>query len=197
MKTSESIKEIATALSKAQGAMMGAKKGAVNPFFKSKYSDLSMVIEAISQPFLNNGLSFVQCPGFEESRITVTTRIMHTSGEWIESMVSLPPTKNDAQGVGSAITYGKRYGLQAMAGVPSTDDDGQAAVKQQKKVTKNSLTKIETNAIDALFKLSESNDEAGTHQVWSELNKQEKANCWQKLPSDTKNYITNIQNKGA
>jgi hypothetical protein len=191
MKTSESIKEIACALSKAQGSMMGAKKGAANPFFKSKYSDLGMVIEAISQPFFENGLSFVQCPGFEENRITVTTRLMHDSGEWIESTLSLPPTKPDAQGVGSAVTYGKRYGLQAMAGVPSVDDDGQMAVKH--KVTKASLTAIETNAIDALFKLSESNDESGVHQTWDELSKQEKSNCWQKLPSDTKNYITNIQ----
>ena len=202
METSESIKEIATALSKAQGAMTGAKKGANNPFFKSKYSDLSMVIEAVSQPFADNGLSFIQCPGFEENRITVTTRLMHDSGEWIESTVSLPPTKQDAQGVGSAISYGKRYGLQAMAGVPSVDDDGQLAVKHNsnkpiKKVTKASLTEIETKSIDLLFKMAESHDSMGIYQVWGELNKQEKSNVWQKLPNDTKNYITKIQNEDA
>ena len=61
--------------------------------------------------------------------IVVTTRIMHSSGEWIEGDCILPPTKADAQGYGSAITYAKRYGLQAMAGVPSVDDDGNDAVK--------------------------------------------------------------------
>ena len=129
MKTSESINEIATALSKAQGDMTGAKKGTDNTFLKSKYSDLSQVIEAISKPFEGNGLSFVQGAEFEDGRVAVTTRIMHTSGQWIEATTSLPPTKNDAQGYGSAITYAKRYGLQALAGVPSVDDDGNDAVK--------------------------------------------------------------------
>jgi len=105
MKTSESINEIATALSKAQADMTGAKKGTDNPFFKSKYSDLSQVVEAISQPFAGNGLSFVQGAEFEDGRVAVTTRIMHTSGQWIEATTSLPPTKNDAQGYGSAITF--------------------------------------------------------------------------------------------
>ena len=87
-------------------------------------------VAALSAPFAANGLCFIQSPGFNENLITVTTRIMHTSGEWLEGTTCLPPTKNDAQGYGSAITYAKRYGLQAMAGVPSVDDDGQAAVKQ-------------------------------------------------------------------
>ena len=150
MKTSESINEIATALSKAQGDMTGAKKGSDNPFFKSKYSDLSQVIEAISKPFEGNGLSFVQGAEFEDGRVAVTTRIMHTSGQWIEATTSLPPTKNDAQGYGSAITYAKRYGLQALAGVPSVDDDGNDAVKHgaDKPASvapdKSVLTKFET-----------------------------------------------------
>ena len=129
MNTSESIGKLAAALSKAQAAMTGAKKASNNPFFKSKYSDLSQVMEAISGPFADNELSFIQSPGFDGTRITVTTRIMHSSGEWIEGECVLPPTKNDAQGYGSAITYAKRYGLQAMAGVPSVDDDGNGAAE--------------------------------------------------------------------
>lgn len=131
MNTSDSIESLAKALSIAQGQMTGAKKAAKNPFFKSKYSDLAHVIEAISKPFAENGLSYVQVPGFDGQMITVTTRIMHLSGEWIEGVTALPPTKNDAQGYGSAITYGRRYGLQAMTGVPSVDDDGQDAVKHK------------------------------------------------------------------
>ena len=76
--------------------------------------------------------SFIQSPEFNDNKIEVITRIMHNSGQWIEGACTLPPTKNDAQGYGSAITYAKRYGLQAMAGVPSVDDDGQEAVKQNR-----------------------------------------------------------------
>ena len=145
MKTSEQINELATALCKAQGEMTGAKKSSKNPFFKSNYSDLASVCEAISQPFSNNGLSYIQSPEFNENYIQVVTRIMHISGQWIEGVVTLPPTKNDAQGYGSAITYGRRYGLQAMAGVPSVDDDGQAAVKHVVKTkTKKDYTDIKT-----------------------------------------------------
>ena len=132
MKTSEHINELATALNKAQSEMTGAKKSSKNPFFKSTYSDLSSVMSAISIPFANNGLSFIQSPEFNDNKIEVITRIMHNSGQWIEGACTLPPTKNDAPGYGSAITYAKRYGLQAMAGVPSVDDDGQEAVKQNR-----------------------------------------------------------------
>ena len=130
MKTSENINELATALSKAQSEMTGAVKSTKN-FFKSTCSDLASVCAAISKPFSDNGLSFIQSPEFSEQHIQVVTRIMHSSGQWIEGVVTLPPTKNDAQGYGSAITYGRRYGLQAMAGVPSVDDDGQDAVKHK------------------------------------------------------------------
>lgn len=135
MKTSDSINEIAEALSKAQSEMTGAVKSSKNPFFKTNYSDLSSVCEAISAPFANNSLSFVQSPEFCEHHIQVVTRIMHSSGQWIEGVVTLPPTKNDAQGYGSAITYGRRYGLQAMAGVPSIDDDGQGAAQHKQTLT--------------------------------------------------------------
>ena len=128
MKTSESIKEIAGALSKAQAQMGGAKKDKANPFFKTNYADLASVLSAISSPFADNNLSFVQAAETHEGKVAVTTRIMHSSGEWIESITELPPTKNDAQGFGSSLTYAKRYGIQSLSGVPSEDDDGNAAV---------------------------------------------------------------------
>lgn len=157
MKTSESIAAIAAALSKAQADMTGAKKVNANPFFKSNYADLRHVMEAISKPFADNELSFIQSPGFDGERITVTTRIMHSSGEWIEGTTVLPPTKNDAQGYGSAITYAKRYGLQAMAGVPSVDDDGNAAV-QHKPVKDKTVTKTinACKSVDALINVWQS-----------------------------------------
>ena len=135
MKTSDQIAAIADALSKAQAEMTGAKKDKSNPFFRSTYADLSAVMEAISKPFAAHGLSFAQSPGFVNGMIEVQTRIMHSSGEWIEGSCVLPPTKSDAQGYGSAITYAKRYGLQAMAGIPSIDDDGNAAVAHSSPVS--------------------------------------------------------------
>ena len=131
MQTSEQINELSAALAKAQGAMIGAHKGADNPFFKSRYSDLASVMEAIRKPFADNGLSFIQAPAFADGKVSITTRIMHSSGQWIESTLDVPVAKNDAQAVGSAISYGKRYALQSMAGVPSIDDDGEAAVNRQ------------------------------------------------------------------
>jgi len=129
MLTSEFINEIATALCKAQAVMGGAHKSASNPFFKSKYADLESVIDAIKQPFADNGLSFVQFPSMAESQVTITTRVMHDSGQWLEDTLSLPIAKNDAQAVGSCISYGRRYSLQSIAGIPSVDDDGQSAVQ--------------------------------------------------------------------
>jgi len=148
MKTSESIKEIAAALCAAQKQMTGATKGSDNPFFKSKYSDLTAVMEAIAKPFADNGLSFVQSPSIKHSSISVTTRIMHKSGEWIQGTVYLPPTKQDIHGHTSAITYGKRYGLQAMTGCPSVDDDGVTASKQPP----DKSTAKQKRAINSLLK---------------------------------------------
>ncbi len=127
MNKSESIKELATALCKAQNEMKFAVKDAANPFFKSRYADLASVIEAIKVPFANNGISFVQGTDFEDTAVIIETMLMHSSGEWLSSRLKMQPIKNDPQSVGSAITYGKRYGLQAIAGVPSDDDDGNAA----------------------------------------------------------------------
>jgi len=152
MKTSESIDKIATALAAAQGEMDGAKKTARNPFFASRYADLASVKEAIQDPFAKQGLSYIQIPttafsGTPEAyewtakksgevrhgvrvftTVAVLTRLMHTSGQWIEGepLAALLPN-GDPQAVGSAISYLKRYALQAIAGVASEDDDAEAA----------------------------------------------------------------------
>jgi hypothetical protein len=131
MNKSETIGQLALALSKAQGQMKFAAKDANNPFFKSKYADLASVIEAIKVPLSANGIAFVQATDFEDSAVIVETILLHESGEWISGKLRMQPTKNDPQGVGSAVTYAKRYGLQALAGVPSDDDDGNAATGLQ------------------------------------------------------------------
>lgn len=127
MNKSDSIVEIAKALHAAQGEMSGAKKGAANPFFKSKYADMNSVVDAVREPFCNHGLSYSQFPVYEEGLAGVVTLLMHSSGEWLESKLLLPVTKKDPQATGSAITYARRYALQSIAGIPSEDDDGNAA----------------------------------------------------------------------
>ena len=129
MNKSDSIAELAFALAKAQGAMKGAIKDSANPFFKSKYADLASVVEAIRVAFSSNGLSYIQTvEPSDKDEVRVETTLLHSSGEWIScGVLSLPVSKADAQGYGSALTYARRYSLSAAVGVAPEDDDGNAA----------------------------------------------------------------------
>jgi len=115
-------------LSIVQGKLTYAKKDSANPFFKSKYADLESVWDACRDLLSANGLAVVQLPGeYFEGTMALTTIITHSSGEWISQQMSLPVTKPDAQGAGSALTYMRRYALAAVVGVVQADDDGNAA----------------------------------------------------------------------
>jgi hypothetical protein len=135
MKTSQEIKQISAALVKAQQKIKFALKENTNPHFRSKYADLGSVIDAVKLPLLEQGVTFLQPIGFSETGVSVETVLLHTSGEWISETLTIPVSKQDAQGVGSAITYGRRYGLQAMCGVPAEDDDGNAATASAPRIT--------------------------------------------------------------
>ena len=137
MNKSESIAGLAAALAKAQGAMKGAIKDSANPFFKSKYADLASVVEAIRAAFSANGLSYIQTvEPSEKDEVRVETTLLHASGEWIScGVLSLPVSKVDAQGYGSALTYARRYSLSAAVGVAPEDDDGNAASAAKPKKT--------------------------------------------------------------
>ena len=130
METSEQINELATALSKAQAKIIGALKDAANPFFKSKYADLSSVWDAVREPLTANGLAVIQTTSAPQdgSAVIVTTMLAHSSGQWVRDSLTLTPAKRDPQGIGSAITYGRRYALAAITGCPQIDDDGEASV---------------------------------------------------------------------
>lgn len=128
MKTSEHIAEISKALCKFQGALKPAIKDSTNPHFRSKYADLASVWDAIREPLSSNGLSALQLVGTSEGKTSLTTRICHESGEWIESLWEIPIGKNDPQGLGSAISYARRYALAASLGVTQDDDDANAAM---------------------------------------------------------------------
>jgi hypothetical protein len=128
MKTSESVAALAAALSKAQSVMQGAAKDRQNPHFRSDYATLASVIEAARTPLAGHGLAVVQGLSTAPGGLVVTTRLLHSSGEWIEDELTVPLAKNDAQGMGSAATYGRRYALSALLGIAQVDDDGNAAV---------------------------------------------------------------------
>ena len=109
MITSESITKIAPALLTAQRAITFAVKDAKNPQFKSTYADLSSVIDAVKPALNEAGIIFLQMPApSDRDSIALTTRLIHESGEWIESTATCPLQKHDPQGYGSACTYLKR-----------------------------------------------------------------------------------------
>lgn len=128
MNKSDSIKELAAALAKAQGEIRGATKDSANPFFKSKYADLASVMDACREPLSKNGLAIIQTTEASDgTMVSLQTMLAHSSGEWITGVVSMKPVKNDPQGIGSCLTYARRYGLMAMVGIAPEDDDGNRA----------------------------------------------------------------------
>ena len=124
---SASIGAFATALAKAQGEMTFAHKDSENPFFKSSYADLASVWDAIRGPLSKHEIAVVQLPGPMTDGVALTTKLIHKSGEWVESYAEMVMAKNDAHAYGSALTYLRRYSLTAMAGITQADDDGNVA----------------------------------------------------------------------
>jgi len=128
---SESIKNLAKALADFQGEVQNPKNTADNPFFKSKYAPLQDILTLVRPIMAKHGLSILQSPSGDGKTITISTVLMHSSGEWIEpDPLVLQAEKATAQGAGSAITYGRRYALSAILGISSEDDDdGNQATK--------------------------------------------------------------------
>lgn len=128
--TSDTLDKFASAMAKVQEGIGGAIKGNVNPAFKSKYADLSAVWEAWQSIGPAAGFSVMQFPGLydpEAKAMGMDTLVMHSSGQWVRSSLSVPLGKVDAQGYGSAATYARRYSLAAAVGICPEDDDGNAA----------------------------------------------------------------------
>lgn len=140
MNKSEQVNELAAALSKTQAALNRAKESATNPFLKNSYADLGDIWDAARAPMTENGLSVAQFPTSTAEAIGLTTVLMHASGQWLEDTVYLPLSdergKSQAQVAGSIISYLRRYGLSAVLGiVTGEDDDGNAGrdPRQQQK----------------------------------------------------------------
>ena len=130
------IKNIAAALLEVQREIKNPSNTAMNPFFKSKYAPLPDILNCIRPLLTENGILLIQNTGSNEAgEVYVQTKLIHTSGEVIETdKLLLKPDKNTAQGIGSAITYGRRYQLTALLGISSEDDDdGNIASKTDRK----------------------------------------------------------------
>lgn len=206
MKQSESIKELATALCLAQAEMGGAVKDSANPFFKSSYADLTSIIKAIKEPFANHGLSYVQLPITSDGGkgMGVTTMLLHKSGEWLQSEYLLPMAKIDPQGAGSAITYARRYALQAMVGIPAVDDDGEAAMFRMSEPTlpdgisndqpkKRASKQLVQDIVQLVVQSEADGDTEVLMEALGELESHEKEAVWGQLTTKQKTFIRELK----
>ena len=180
MYQSEQINELASALSKAQGEITPAIKDSTNPFFKSKYADLASIWDACKTALSKHGLAVLQTMDYRENQMVLITTLAHASGQWVRSTLPILPTKNDAQGIGSAITYMRRYSLAAIVGVTTDeDDDGNAACANGANGSKSvghsptkavaTITKPQAEELDYLLKGC---DPSYQTQFWGFLKKE-------------------------
>ena len=123
MKTSENITEIASALAKAQELINPAAYDAANPHFRSRYATLASVMQSCRAALSKNQIAVVQGTTVSDKNVTVTTMLIHSSGQFISDDIMIPVVQNTAQAIGSALTYGRRYGLSALVGIVSEEDD--------------------------------------------------------------------------
>ncbi len=138
MKHSESFAKLAGALVKVQGQLESVTKDRTNPHFKNRYATLDAITDYVRPILATHGLAVVQganepilTSGGMVAALDVVTMLIHESGEWLSTSVSVPVDKSNAQGAGSAVTYGRRYGLAAMLAVTTDeDDDGNNASKK-------------------------------------------------------------------
>lgn len=127
MRTSTELDKIAPALLAAQTEIGNATKNAKNPHFRNNYADLGAVIEAVKPVFNRHQIAVVQSLSDSTYGLTLSTRLIHSSGQWIEDTAYAPLPKADPQGVGSATTYLRRYSLAAFGCITQEDDDGEGA----------------------------------------------------------------------
>lgn len=151
------MNELAKALAQAQAEMKAAQLDATNPFFKSKYATLASVIEAI-KPLAKNGISFTQgTVTREHGDVFLITKLLHGSGDFVEFETPILCAKKDMQTFGSALTYARRYGLSAIAGISSDEDDDGNQTKVQDRPpekTVNKTQKVSTSQLTRLWAIT-------------------------------------------
>lgn len=129
MRTSEQINELATALAKAQAEMKNAKLNKVNPHFKSRYADLAEIRDTVTPALAKNGIAVVHGMERADAGLNVVTRLIHSSGQWVES--AFPIAMDKPQAMASGITYGRRYNLSAITNISADDDDDANAANEK------------------------------------------------------------------
>jgi hypothetical protein len=201
MEMTTSIAALSAALAKAQAEIKGALKDSANPFYKSKYADLSSVWEACRKPLTDNQLSVIQTVAGDTSEIIVTTMLTHSSGEWVRDSVKATPAKQDPQGMGSAITYLRRYALAAITGVAPEDDDGNAASTaknpEQPVASKIGISAKEKKEIyEQTISCLADGDEHGVREIWHPYSVEEKAVLGGMFNSEQKAALREILRTG-
>lgn len=147
---SETTVEITKALINFQSHLKPVSKDSTNPFFKSKYASMEAIWESIRKPLADNGLAVSQLPQVHDTQIALTTLLLHTSGEWLSSDLLVTPGKqNDAQSVGSALTYARRYALSAILGICSEEDDDAEATTRRDKATPKPVERKPNPVVEA------------------------------------------------
>jgi hypothetical protein len=152
MQKSENINELAAALVQTQAMIKGAKKNKENPFHKSDYADLESTWDACREALTKNGLAVSQLlDSTETSEPSLTTILMHTSGQYIMATTKMPLAKGSPQEFGSATSYIRRYSLQSIVGITATDDDAETAEAKHreekvKPYSPRQATRVETRA---------------------------------------------------
>ena len=207
MNQSEHVNEIAAALAKAQAGMQHAALDGINPHFKSKYATLAAVCNACKSALSKEGIAFTQYSHESTSGVSVETIFYHSSGQWIGTgRVFVPVDKKSAHGIGSAMTYARRYALSMACGIAAEDDDDgnmAASAPPPKKATRtidDALDGIEIDWNEASEYIAgieaavHNEDVVGLNQLMTELTDNEmKMAVWSKLDSKTRSFIKSLK----
>lgn len=212
MNTEHANPELFTALALAQGEIENASKNAANPHFKSKYADLAEVLNTLRPVLSRHGLSLIQSTEFDGAMVSVVTVLGHKAGGYLTATASCVPAKTDAQGVGSATTYLRRYSAAALVGIAQEDDDGQSAAHSRQPAAPRGLPTdgcwdgmdseqrlgIEALAI-TVKEYMESGDAVGAHEHIDrqKLDAQEKIALWTLLPSNIRTALKKAHKEAA
>jgi hypothetical protein len=191
------MKNIASALVKAQRGFAPALKTSTNPHFRSKYVDLAGCVEAVVDSLNAAGIALIQRTSQDDTGVTVETVFVHESGEMLEcGKLHVPAAKQDPQGYGSALTYARRYSLMAACGIAPEDDDGNAAASRVKvSATKTDLVpqnrlSVLADVAAAINERMSANDLVGAVEEYQGITDiEEKTALWGMLDSKTRSAI--------
>jgi ERF superfamily len=190
------MKNIASALVKAQRGFAPALKTSTNPHFRSKYVDLAGCVEAVVDSLNAAGIALIQRTSQDDTGVTVETVFVHESGEMLEcGKLHVPAAKQDPQGYGSALTYARRYSLMAACGIAPEDDDGNAASKVKVSATKTDLVpsnrmSVIADVAAAINERMSANDVIGAVEEYAGITDiEEKTALWAMLDSKTRSSI--------